>query len=433
METETEEENLSDPFANNSSFKEGDYKHQFQKDKECPHGWEPRLGPRWCPKCGKFHVPKVNVSYDDLQAGMRSITRCREEPLPSWLIENFWPATGITTIVGGAGTGKSAVVAAVIPHLYTNTDYTGLYFCAESFRDQIERIAHSFSDDRLPEDIDNRLHFWPGPISLLGSEEMQELVRLYIQENNIDYVIIDTVQKTKGPNFDENSADHVGQVLTYLESLGIPILLISHTGKDESRKTRGSVAWETDIEQSYQTEYKRKKGTLKLKYIKSRNFEPMNLYTSLRIREVVIDNKVTTVPIIEWPLRTKKVSEDSEADEDSPNVMDDETRDAYHFCFKALRHPDNKDLKYNQDGLITLCRHVLDANGIPHWKLELDNPNIQWARKHKEYLGVQKMASGWRIDPEAIDVNEPEMREALNTDKTVSDDGYINVEENHNE
>lgn len=193
------------------------------------------------------------ISTEISKAEMRrSYTIDELEHLPklNWLIKDILVDGGIATIYGESGSTKSFLAIDLAMHLGTGLAWFGLpvsrdipivYTALEGFRGVAKRIlgwrkknATSPSTMHIDEDS-----------LLLGDKgSVENFIKYYKgKQFHSGIVIIDTLNMAC-PNIEENSAADMSGVITkarlIAEKLNSTVLIIHHSGKDESRGMRGS-------------------------------------------------------------------------------------------------------------------------------------------------------------------------------------------------
>lgn len=182
----------------------------------------------------------------------RSYTIDELENLPklNWLIKDILVDGGIATIYGESGSTKSFLAIDLAMHLATGSEWFGLevnrgipiiYTALEGFRGVVKRVkGWCEKNDISPTNI-----FIDDDSLLLGQQGSVESFIHYYKANNFHrgMIIIDTFNMAC-PNIEENSAKEMSGVITkaklIAEKLNSTVLIIHHSGKDESRGMRGS-------------------------------------------------------------------------------------------------------------------------------------------------------------------------------------------------
>lgn len=182
----------------------------------------------------------------------RSYTIKELENLPklNWLIKDILVDGGIATIYGESGSTKSFLAIDLALHLASGSEWFGLpvsreipvvYTALEGFRGVAKRIKGWCKKNGTE------------PTNMLTTQDTLLLGQNGSVDNFINHykkkqfhsgmVIIDTLNMAC-PNIEENSASEMSGVITKAklisEKLNSTVLIIHHSGKDESRGMRGS-------------------------------------------------------------------------------------------------------------------------------------------------------------------------------------------------
>ena len=182
----------------------------------------------------------------------------------SWIIKNLVPLATLGVIYGASGSGKSffvldlmaAVARALLLKQATEAakgearaqwrghKINGAKVCwiaAEGVEDMRKRvqgycIAQGIDPSELP------MEFIGESPSFLEDVDIKALIKQMRKKGRFDIVVVDTLaQVMAGGN--ENSGEDMGKVLAYCREItrltGAMVILIHHSGKDESRGARG--------------------------------------------------------------------------------------------------------------------------------------------------------------------------------------------------
>lgn len=193
------------------------------------------------------------ISSENLKVKLRrsyTINELENLPKINWLIKDILVDGGIATIYGESGSTKSFLAIDLAMHLATSSEWFGLevnrgipiiYTALEGFRGVVKRIKGWCKKNNLsPSNI-----FIDHDSLLLGEQGSVESFIGYYKACNFNrgMIIIDTFNMAC-PNLEENSAKDMSGVITkaklIAEKLNSTVLIIHHSGKDESRGMRGS-------------------------------------------------------------------------------------------------------------------------------------------------------------------------------------------------
>lgn len=200
-----------------------------------------------CPGCGRHHADRRDW-LAVLQPVPASVLR--DLPPPSWVVEPLWPDDGTTILYGPTGTFKTFValdwalraaagqgISAPMPA----GDGRVLYLAGEGKSTLSERIDNSTLGGWA-----DQVDFIVESLPLLGDREAESALQSVITDNGYKAVVMDTLQTFKTSGFEEDSADKMAALFKALADLPVPVLLVMHSGKDQTRGPRGSSAFMTD-------------------------------------------------------------------------------------------------------------------------------------------------------------------------------------------
>ena len=195
----------------------------------------------------------LEVSREDSKVDTRrsyTIEELENLPKLNWLIKDILVDGGIATIYGESGSTKSFLAIDLALHLASGSEWFGLpvsreipvvYTALEGFRGVAKRILGWCKKNGT------------SPTKMLTTHDTLLLGQNGSVENFISHykkkqfhsgmVIIDTLNMAC-PNIEENSASEMSGVIRkaklITEQLNSTVLIIHHSGKDESRGMRGS-------------------------------------------------------------------------------------------------------------------------------------------------------------------------------------------------
>lgn len=185
-----------------------------------------------------------------------------EQPSPPWLIKRLLPAEGLAVIYGPPGSGKSFIALDIVCALARGLpNWRGhripdsgrvAYVCAEGaggFRHRL--AAYAKKNDIDLRDLD--LFIIPAAPNLLKGDDVKALIRALHKFGPFSLIVVDTLARSlAGGN--ENSSEDMGQAIDQCgvisEVLRTLVLLIHHSGKDDSKGARGhsSLRGAADVE-----------------------------------------------------------------------------------------------------------------------------------------------------------------------------------------
>ncbi len=178
-----------------------------------------------------------------------------EPPAMVWRVKGLWPSSGVCVVAGPSGSGKSFWVldagARVCRGLQvvgrkSNTcgvvyiaseDGAGVKLRIKGLRLAVGLLGHRFDFvGQAPDltDVDD--------IDDLRGTLIEASARMKCHGHELGIVFIDTLSASI-PGADENTAKDMSPVLAALQTLaqdlGLLVVLVAHTGKDETRGVRG--------------------------------------------------------------------------------------------------------------------------------------------------------------------------------------------------
>lgn len=190
------------------------------------------------------HTHEHLARFTPLQAATFSVSGSTK-----WLIKGILPAADLAVLYGASGSGKSFIALDMAMAIARGVPWRGhrapkgrvAYVCAEGaggFRRRLQAYAHQYA---IPLDqID--LFVIPAAPDLLKGDDVRALIKALKEAGQWALVIMDTFAQVM-PGGNENSGEDVGKALGHCKTinavLGCPILLIHHSGKDETRGARG--------------------------------------------------------------------------------------------------------------------------------------------------------------------------------------------------
>lgn len=169
-------------------------------------------------------------------------------PRPQWLVKRLIPRAELVVVYGASGSGKSFWVLDVCAHVALGREWRGrkvrpgrvVYIAAEGsggFRNRVEALCLAWDVD--PKTLPLRVIKRPPNFLKDDDVAVAEAVKA---ADGATLIVVDTLARVT-PGGNENAGEDMGLVLKHCERLhratGAVVLLIHHTGKDESKGARG--------------------------------------------------------------------------------------------------------------------------------------------------------------------------------------------------
>lgn len=182
-----------------------------------------------------------------LRFQVKSTTEFTSAPPPRWLVKGVLPEAELVVMYGASGSGKSFLALDLAAALDQGVPWRGeiktrqarvVYIAAEGaggFRSRIRAWEHEHQARLGLGIIDAAPNF-------LEKEDVLEVAKAVIAWGRADLIVVDTWAQVL-PGANENSGEDIGRALAYCKGLrratGATIMLVHHSGKDESRGARG--------------------------------------------------------------------------------------------------------------------------------------------------------------------------------------------------
>ena len=165
-----------------------------------------------------------------------------------WRIRDVLPTTGLACLFGQSGTGKSFLLIDMMAAIATGEPWFGhkttsckiLCIVLEGKEGFRQRVVAWEKHNGKPYPLN--VSFLFDAFGLTLAQDVGDLEATIALAEGFDMIFIDTLNRA-APNADENSSQHMGQVLTASAQLQIAtgglVLLVHHAGKSQGRGPRG--------------------------------------------------------------------------------------------------------------------------------------------------------------------------------------------------
>ena len=167
----------------------------------------------------------------------------------SWIVKGLIPNATLGVIYGASGSGKSFFVLDLMAAIARGVQWRGLktsaakvcWIAAEGQEDMRKRVqGYCLSTNIEPSELP--MEFIDEAPNFLEDLDIKAVIKQMQKRGRFDVVVVDTLaQVMAGGN--ENSGEDMGTVLAYCREIsrrtGAMVILIHHSGKDESRGARG--------------------------------------------------------------------------------------------------------------------------------------------------------------------------------------------------
>lgn len=172
----------------------------------------------------------------------------REFPPLKWRVQGVLPTTGLATIFGPSGSGKSFLLLDLMAAIaegrewftHKTTPCRILCLVLEGKAGFLHRIRAWEKYNGRP--YPDKVSFMMDDFGLNASDDVTDLEAAIQSADGFDLILIDTLNRA-APNADENSSAAISQLISASGKLQAAIsglvILVHHTGKDESRGLRG--------------------------------------------------------------------------------------------------------------------------------------------------------------------------------------------------
>jgi hypothetical protein len=182
---------------------------------------------------------------------LRPLTSFLQRKPPKWIIKKVLPLAGLGVLFGESGSGKSFIALDMAMAVAQGVDWRGhkvtrqrvVYVAAEGvggFRNRVDAYVQHHRLD--PDEFFEWFRVIERAPNLMDKKESLELATTLVAWGQVGVVIVDTLaQSTPGAN--ENAGEDMGKALGHCKGIHTAtkamVLLIHHSGKDQSKGARG--------------------------------------------------------------------------------------------------------------------------------------------------------------------------------------------------
>lgn len=180
-----------------------------------------------------------------------SVRELLEQKPPRWIVKDVAPQAELMVIFGESGSGKSFVVLDMFAAVARGAAWLGqatrqgrvVYVVAEGRAGFGNRVkAYCRSQDVDVDQFQQHFAVIADTPNLLQRDDAAEIVRSVAAAGGASVVVVDTLAQTT-PGANENAAEDMGKALANCKAIhratGALVVLVHHTGKDQSRGARG--------------------------------------------------------------------------------------------------------------------------------------------------------------------------------------------------
>lgn len=209
----------------------------------------------------------------DLSAAIMPLARIKADLRSRYLVKGWLDRGAFSVVYGQSNVGKTFFAMDLALHIAAGEDWHGnrvpsgdkfagpvLYVAAEGgrgIRSRIEAMRRHNADLMGRIEAEGNLSILSAPLDLCTAEDAKYLVEAIREGFKAmpALIVIDTLARVMGSG-DENSAKDMGQLVRSVDDIraatGAHVMVVHHSGKDESKGARGSgslrAAADTEIE-----------------------------------------------------------------------------------------------------------------------------------------------------------------------------------------
>lgn len=311
----------------------------------------------------------------------------------SYVIKDVIPADSLCSIYGASGAYKSFLAISWACHISSGIDWGDkkviqgivLYIVGEGGIGVPRRVKAW--ELNYQKSIDN-LYLLNSPIFLASKREVKNVLEIaeHIKQESglsIKMIVIDTLARCFGGG-DENDAKDMGAFIRGCDELkartGATVLILHHSGKDESKGARGSSAFRAALDAEYRITREGNEGALIMKCTKMKDAEEMpSTAYDLKTFELCLDEDdevITSLCVIDngrEPIQDEQFNNTNNTSKNHLAVwkcIRSRTVDS-NVCFKSVIREDLKKLGIDTKNFSRWLTKLIDSDLI-----RVDNDTI---------------------------------------------------------
>lgn len=204
--------------------------------------------------------PDQQPAPDPAVSPFLSIAQLLAMPAPEWIVDGFLLSKGMSAIFGPPGAFKSFIALDIGLSVAHGIDWHGikveqrkvLYICAEGQYGFGSR-ALVWQQERVNGKDTDQFALLPVPVNFLEPQSVGKLIEdIERHLGGVGLVIVDTLARNFGVG-DENKTQDMNAFVRGVGRLAsrCQVIIVHHTGKDESKDERGSSAFRAALETAF--------------------------------------------------------------------------------------------------------------------------------------------------------------------------------------
>lgn len=202
----------------------------------------------------EVEAQETTVLFQPVNPGVPTIapfSHWRDMPAPEYVIEGLLENSGLSSLIGPPGVGKSTVALDMACHIATGRTWHGrrtlksrvLYLPGEGLSGAVQRLLAW--EDAYGTDLADNLLLGDSILQLAATTDAWSELSGFIAEQQVGLIIFDTFARMS-LGIEENSASDVGKAVVRFDQLrrltGAGVMVVHHTSKANAESGRGSSA-----------------------------------------------------------------------------------------------------------------------------------------------------------------------------------------------